>query len=268
MQGKKEKILRHTKKIRQQTLDVEREFKLLLRERNFSSEEMFEKLESWSELYSLSFNEFIAVLAVIGGMVPLIKKVAEQSEHLDAKISFFEQMKDFEFSTDVLEHHMTKHESEKILASFLIALMFNIKALAHRNRPINTMIEQIRDRVEGYEEIIFEAVSIDPSVVANPEIAEFLSLWAFERNEEMLLKLSKSIIGKYPRGKRTVGLDEFRLMTTVLEEVNGEVNAESVYQMNQLLNLIAEGKDLEAAIQKHLQMRKKDTRTSNAQTTS
>ncbi|SDB37873.1 hypothetical protein SAMN02927930_01457 [Pseudidiomarina indica] len=198
----------------------------------------------------------------------MVEQSTENVDPLDAKMAFLERMKDFEFSTEILEQHMDKQEAEKKLATYLIALMFNMKAFAHRNRPINIMIEQIRNRVDDYEEIIFEAVSIDASVVSNPEIAEFISVWSFERNEEMLGKLSKAIVGKYPRGKRTVGLDDLRIMTAILEEVDGKVDVETVYEMSQLFNLIAEGKDLGAAIQKHLQTRKKDTRKSKAKTTS
>lgn len=265
---KRKAILRTVKEMREKTVQGERELYELLQEKKLSSENLMSHVETWSELYSLSFIQFITLLVLVSGLVPIVTKAAENSDLLDIKASFLEQMKDFELSTETLEKQMDKTEAEKILAGILLALSFNMKAYAHRNRPINTMIEQIRNRVDDYEEIIFEAVSIDASVVSNPEIAQFISAWTLQKNVDNLEKLSKAILGKHPRGKRTVGLDDFRMMTNVLEEIDGELDVETVYEVSQLFNLIAEGKDLGAAIQKHLQTRKKDTRKSKAKTTS
>src|SRR5690606_36687297 len=115
-------------------------------------------LGSWSELYSLSLIEFLALLVVVGGLYPMVEQSNENVDPLDAKMAFLERMKDFEFSTKVLEQHMDKQEAEKKLAAYLVALMFIMKAFAHRNRPIKTMIVQIRSRSDDYDEIIFEAV--------------------------------------------------------------------------------------------------------------
>lgn len=268
MTSKREKVLKEVNRLRQETNQDERSFFQLLANDPKAKQKLQKYVTTWSELYSLSFLEFMALFVVMVGAAPLIEKAAKHSDSLDAKETFLDQFDDFEISTEFLEKYLSKDEARQVVASFIIALHFNMAAKAHRNRSICEMLEQIRNRVEKHEEIIFEAISIDASVISNTEIAEFISRWTFERNETQLGKLSKAIVGKYPIGKRIKGLDDYRLMTTILEEIDGEVTSESVYEMNQLLNLIAEGKDLESAIQKHLQMRKKDTRMSNAQTTS
>lgn len=268
MSSKKEKILKEFIRLIQEGKRDERSFFEFLASDPKSQQKLQQYVTTWAELYSLTFLEVATMFAIIVGGASILQEAAQHSDALDAKESFLNQMKEFKISTESLENHLETDESRKILASFFMALQFNVKALAYRNRTICDMLEQIRTRVNKHEEIIFEAISIDPSVVTNSEIAEYISRWTFERNETQLGKLSKAIVGKYPIGKRTVGLDDFRLMIAALEDIDGKVTAETVGEMNQLFNLMAEGTDPEAAIQKHLQRRKKDTRTSNGQSTS
>ncbi|WP_417664780.1 hypothetical protein [Pseudidiomarina donghaiensis] len=268
MASKKNKILKEVNKLLKTFKQDERSFFESLATDPKANEKLQKYVTTWSELYSLSFLEFMAMFAVAAGAAPILEHAAQHSDPLDAKESFLKQIENFELSTEFLETHLETDEAQKFLASFIIALQFNIKALAHRNRTICDMLEQIRTGVTKHEEIIFEAISIDPSVITNSEIAEYISRWTFERNQIKLDHLSKAIVGDYPRGNRMVGLDDFRLMIAALEDIEGNASAESVYQMNQLLNLVAEGNDPLAAFQKHLQRRKKDTRTSNGQSTS
>lgn len=226
------------------------------------------KLENWTELYSLTFLEFMTVFVVISGASSLIEQANQQESRADIQLAFLEQMESFDISLSSLNEALGEDEATAFMMQFVFALQHNMKAIARRNRSINTMLKQIRNRVDNYEEIIFEAISIDPSVVSNSEIADFIALWTINQNTERLTKLSKAIVGKYPIGKRTVGLDDMRMMIAVQGEVTGNLDAESVYEMSILFNLIAEGNDLEAAIRKHLQRRKHDTRTSNGQSTS
>lgn len=268
MTSKKEKVLKEVNRLRLEAKKDERSFFESLANEPKSQEKLQQYVTTWAELYSLTFLELVTMFVIIAGAAPILREVAKHSDALNAKESFLNQMKEFEISTDFLENHLETDEARKTITSFFMALRFNIKALAHRNRTICDMLEQVRTRVEKHEEIIFEAISIDPSVVTNSEIAEYISRWTFERNETQLGKLSKAIVGKYPIGKRVVGLDDFRLMIAALEDIDGKVTPETVGEMNQLFNLMAEGTDPEAAIQKHLQRRKKDTRTSNGQSTS
>ncbi|RUO19976.1 hypothetical protein CWE08_08650 [Aliidiomarina iranensis] len=246
----------------------EREFFDLLALNPEGRAKLESKLESWAELYSLTFLEFMALFVVISGASSLIEQANQHESRSDIQLAFLEQMESFDISLSSLSEALGEDEATACMMQFVFALQHNMKAIARRNRSINTMLEQIRNRVDNYEEIIFEAIAIDPAVVSNSEIANFIALWVVEQNTDRLTKLSKAIIGKYPIGKRIVGLDDMRMMIAVQEEVTGNLDAESVYEMSILFNLIAEGNDLEAAIRKHLQRRKHDTRTSNGQSTS
>src|SRR5690554_4386723 len=130
----------------------------------------------------------------------ILEQAAEHNTPLNIKYSFLSQILKHQPSTDFLVQFINEKEARKLAIQLFFALTYSMKALAHRNRPINTMLEQIREKVDDYEEIIFEAISIDASVVGNSEIAGFISRWVITGNSEMLTKLSKAIVGKYPRG--------------------------------------------------------------------
>lgn len=268
MDARKLKVLKEVMDFYKQKTAEENEFYKLLSQDPDAQLEFRNLVTNWSEFYSLSFVEFLAIFIILSGATPLLAKANEEKSRLDNQLSFLDQMKNFEISTHHLQQFMSEEEASKLMMQLTFALNYNMKAFAHRNRPINTMLEQIREKVEDYEEIIFEAISIDPSVVSNSEIADFIARWTAERNEANLVKLSKAIVGKYPRGKRTVGLDNYRMMVSTLEELEGKISAEAIDEMNSFLNLIAEGEDLDSAIRKHLQTRKHDTRKSKRQTTS
>lgn len=265
---KSKQILRQVNALLKQIKLSERDFQRAILSENDGLNKLEQRVASWSEFYSLSFLELLALFSYIAGAIPTLEKAASQKHSYEAKLTFLGEMQNFEPSIEHLTEFMDQNSAEKLAIQTFFALHYSMKALAHRNRPINTMLEQIRAKVDNYEDIIFEAISIDASVVGNSEIAGFIARWVISGNKDKLGKLSKAIVGKYPRGKRTVGLDDYRFMVVILEELDGEATSEAIYEMNQYLNLIAEGDDLESAIKKHLQTRKKDTRKSKAQTTS
>ena len=163
---------------------------------------------------------------------------------------------------------MGEKQANKIILQLCFALNFNQQAIARRNRSINEMLEQIRDKVDDYEEIIFEAISVDKSVVTNFEVAEHISRWTICKETKLLKKLSKAIAGKYPRNSRMVALDEHRYMTAVLRDLSGEPTPQMVSEMNELLKTMAEGDDPIRQIRNHLDIRAKDTRKTKRKSSS
>ncbi|RUO39242.1 hypothetical protein CWE22_10855 [Pseudidiomarina aestuarii] len=225
---------------------------------------ILDQLTSWSHWYSLSSAEFTSIAAGILGMASLFADGDLKGDKIEASLRFAEKAADFEGSLEDASKHFGEEIAQKLVFQVVFANYYSQLAVARRNRSINFMLEQIREEVDDYVEIIFEAVSIDPSVVSNYEIAQFISKWTVERNKINLDKLAKAILGKYPRGKREPSVDQHRFMTTVLEEFLGSVKPETVDQMNQLLGLLQEGEDPVEAIKYHLRIRKRDTRRTKA----
>lgn len=225
-------------------------------------ERLNEMLSSWSHWYSLSSAEFTVITASIMGMGGILAESSDKGDRVDASLAFAEKIPDFEPSLDEAKEilGLGEEQAQKFVLQVIFANHYGQLALARRNRSINVMLEQIRERVDDYNEIVFEAVSIDPSVVSNLEVANLIAQWTVANDRENLDKLAKAVAGKYPRGKRDESLDKHRLMTTALEEFTGSVTPETVDDMNQLLKLLHEGEDPIEAIKYHLRIRKKDTR--------
>src|SRR5690554_1803373 len=221
MDENKKQLLRQAHALLKQIKLSEKDFRYAALTEPDGLNKLEQRVASWSEFYSLSFLELLALFAYIAGALPTFEKTASQKHSYEAKLTFLGEMQGFKPSVEHLTEFVTKQEAEKLSIQVFFALQYSMKAFAHRNRPINTMLEQIREKVDDYEEIIFEAISVDPSVVGNSEIAGFIGRWFIAGNKDKLGKLSKAIVGKYPRGKRTVGLDNYRLMTSVLEEIDG-----------------------------------------------
>lgn len=240
------------------------EFQHLFHTDEEGREKLLKMLSSWSHWYSLSHAEFVSISAGILGMASILSESSEHTDRLDANLAFISKAKDFDGDTEHITSRFGEDVAHKLVLQVVFANHFSQLAMVRRNRSINCMLEQIREKVDDYIEIIFEAVSIDASVVSNPEISNFVAQWTVEKDVENLDKLSKSIAGRYPRGKRDESLDQHRFMTAVLEEFMGSIRPETVDEMNQLLKLLYEGEDPVEAIRYHLRVRKKDTRRAKA----
>lgn len=225
-------------------------------------EKLNEMLTSWSHWYSLSAAEFAVISASIMGMGSILAESSGHGDRVEASLAFAEKIPNFQPSLDDAKEMfgVGEEQAQKLVLQVIFANHYSQLALARRNRSLNVMLEQIRERVDDYIEVIFEAVSIDPSAVSNPEIARFIAQWTVANDRKELDKLSKAILGKYPRGKREQNLDKHRLMTTALEEFTGSATPETIDDMNQLLKLLHEGEDPIEAIKYHMRIRKKDTR--------
>lgn len=234
----------------------------LLEKKPKGREKLYKMLTSWSHWYSLSNAEFTVISASVMGMGQILAESSQKGDRVDASLAFAEKITNFEPSLDEVKtaFGLGEEEAQRLMLQIIFANHYSQLALARRNRSLSVMLEQIRERVDDYIEIIFEAVSIDPSVVSNHEIASFIAQWTIANNHENLDKLGKAIAGKYPRGKRDQSLDKHRLMTAALAEFKGSVTPETIDDMNQLLKLLHEGEDPIEAIKYHLRIRKKDTR--------
>lgn len=245
-------------------------FPKLLDKNAVGRERLNQMLSSWSHWYSLTSAEFKIISASVMGMGGILAESSEKGDRVDANLAFAEKIRDFEPSLDDAKEMfgLGDDEAQKLILQIIFANRYSQLALARRNRSLNVMLQQIRERVDDFVEIIFEAISIDPSVVSNHEVARFIAQWTVANDSENLNKLAKAIAGKYPKGKRDQSLDKHRLMTTALEEFTGSVTPETIDDMNQLLKLLHEGEDPIEAIKYHLRIRKKDTRRTKAHSSS
>lgn len=259
MNKKLEDVLEQALELHQMGLSLAEEFLEQIKADKVGREKLLVKLTSWSHWYSLGSADISILIAELMGIAVTL---SEAEDRVDARLTFVEKAKTHELSLDEATGHFGAEVAEKLVLQVIFANYYSQLAISQRNRSINVMLEQIREQVPDYQEVIFEAVSIDPTVVSNFEIANHIAHWTISNDTAQLGKLSKAIVGKYPR-RREESLDEHRFMTTVLEELTGSLKPETVDNMNQLLNLLQEGEDPVEAIKYHLRVRKKDTRRAN-----
>ncbi|WP_301834534.1 hypothetical protein [Pseudidiomarina terrestris] len=233
---------------------------------SLSADRFLKKVSSWAVWYSLSFQDLIILLITVAGVS------SEFDEELEDDVDEFRQslldkLPSLEVNLTKLNDSMTEEDTAELLIQLIFAAHFTMFAIAQRNRTLNDMVSEVCKQPDESEKVIFEAVSIDPTIVANPEIADVISRWTLQGNDKNFDKLSRAIKGSYPR-KRADYANSLRTMMRMLEEIEGEVTIQSLISVNELLELVSEGNDIYSSLQKHLHTRRDDTRRLNRDLTS
>ena len=224
------------------------------------------RVSAWAIWYSLSFQELVLLLIVVMGLADKFDR--ELGDDVDLfRQSLLDEFPSLDVNLTKLNDSMTEDESAELLIQLILATHFTMLSISQRNRTLNDMVAEVRSKVDNYEKVIFEAVSIDPTIVANFEIADVISRWTLQGNDKALDNLSRAIKGSYPR-RRADYADNLRTMMRMIEEIEGEVSIKSLVSVNELLELVSEGDDIYSSLQKHLHTRRKDTRRLNRDLTS
>lgn len=231
-----------------------------------SAERFMQRVSSWSVWYSLSFDELVLMLIVVSGLTSEFAHDTEDDVD-EFRQALLDKLPSLEVKLTKLNDSMTEDETAELLIQLIFAANFTMFAIAQRNRTLNDMIEEVRAKVDDYDKVIFEAISIDPTIVTNPEIADVITHWTLGGNQKAFDKLARAIKGSYPR-KRADYANNLRTMMQMIEEIEGEVSIQSLVSVNELLELVSEGDDIYSTLQKHLHTRRKDTRRLNRDLTS
>lgn len=230
-----------------------------LRRESQTVEDFLKKVSAWSVFYSLSFEELIIFLVVVSGLAQQLEQEKDDDEVDEFRLALFTRIPSLEVNLTKLDESMTDDDTVELMIQLLFATHFTMFAIAQRNRSLNEMLTEIREQVDGYESVIFEAVSIDPTVITNPEIAEILARWTLRGEGDHFDKLARALKGAYPAKRADYG-NNLRTMMRMLEDIDGEVTIQSLLSVNELLELVREGTDIYSSLQKHLHTRRKDAR--------
>lgn len=230
------------------------------------AERFLDRVSSWAFWYSLPFDELVLLLIVTSGLSSEFDEELEDDVD-DFRLELLKKLPNLEVNLTRLTDSMTEEESLQLLIQLIFATHFTIFAISQRNRTLNDMVWEVRSGADDYEKVIFEAVSIDPSIVSNPEIADVITRWTLQGNDKNLDMLARAIKGSYPR-KRADYANNLRTMMQMIEEIESEVSIKSLVSVNELLELVSEGDDIYSSLQKHLHTRRKDTRRLNRDLTS
>lgn len=217
-----------------------------------------DKVSSWAVWYSLSFQDLVLFLVFVAGLTNEFDE--ELEDDVDGfRQSLLDKIPNLEVNLTKLNESMSEEETGELLIQLIFAAHFTMFAIAQRNRTLNDMVAEIRATVDDYEKVVFEAVSIDPTIVTNPEVAGVIARWTLQGNDKAFDNLSRAIKGSYPK-RRADYANNLRTMMRMIEDIEGEVSIQSLVSVNELLELVSEGDDIYSSLQKHLQTRRKDTR--------
>jgi hypothetical protein len=169
---------------------------------------IFDKECVWSELYELSFEEFLAVFIFsIGKLNDLLDaaKSENPSQAFFAKASKWDMDEDLELPEGIEEKHL-----------FLLtyALQRQILSIMLFHRPLSRLVAEA---AAGNVESLFLAVRLDRSVVACPSIALRIAKAEFTQDNRFFLHLRSALKG--PLGKHWETYKDLRYSFALLREV-------------------------------------------------
>jgi hypothetical protein len=233
-------------------------------EKIISKDEYYEKIESfiapWSHLYEFSFNTILVLMFEAVGLREELNQIIGSSPAPSEALNHFERLQE-DFDVDSLPNLEAIDEEDARLVTFLFSLLFthlhNIEAIKQRNRPISTMIQQIKTRVDGYEKIIFEAITIDRTVVSNPTIAKEITKAQLRHDESFMNSLSKAITRTKP-ARYKQPFDDLRFMMQALSEyvTKEHPSQHDLNDMAEALNFFEYTGQSEETLDKHRQKRR------------
>jgi len=181
----------------------------------------------WSHLYSRPLIELISYLVDGSGQKKWLSEIAggpdPQRAVLDSIKAEIEGIRSHE-SIDLPEDFKTE-----VYFPSLIAFYYTIESIWLYGYPMNDLVTKAAN---GSKKALFDAVRLDKSVVACPEIASRISLATMTEDVEFFDELKRALNGKPSRRQRFYG--PLRYVLTLLSE-DGTLESMSEKQRCNLL---------------------------------
>ena len=182
----------------------------------------------WSLLYSRPYVELISFLVVGSGQKEWLSEIAgspdQQRAVLDSIKAEIESMR----SNELIE--LPKDFKPEAYFSALIAFHYTIESIWLYGYPMNDLVVKAAN---GSNKALFDAVRLDKSAVACPEIASRISLATMTEDEDFFEDLKRALNGKPGRRQRFFG--PLRYVLTLLSE-DGVLDSMSEKQRCNLLH--------------------------------
>jgi len=211
---------------------------------------------SWSHWYEVSEQTLIQIMLKVSGL-----SKAFDANQKKTPIEWIRSIQDVlskaEPDFTVLNDDVIKAENAFI--ELIIALNFNQAALEQRNKSISEMISAIKDKSDNSQELVLEAISIDPSVMSNLTIEKFIREAAETQDQKFLSKIPNAMMKKAPR-PRQPEFDQLRWFMRIIADMEQKENPslKAIEEANDILKLMRETEDTVEAIRHHIKVRRED----------
>jgi len=185
---------------------------------------------TWYKLYELPFKDHLVQVIVLTDQVEEVKKLAAQENPNQATIKYSQQLlENFDNGDEQFD------EEDRPFLQFVFglsaSLYFSYKSLLIYGFYLNELIAIAgTDRKNG-DKAIFNAIKIDPTVMACQNVANRVSQAIIENDTKFLKKLRNSLLGKLTK-REDKTYQKQRLVLQVLHELAvPNLNQEELYQL-------------------------------------
>lgn len=169
---------------------------------------MFDEDSVWSELYKLSFEEFlVCFIYCIGKLNDLLEAVKAANPSRE----FLNRARQWDVEEDI---DLPEGIEEKHVIFFTFALQRQILSIMLYHRSLSRLVAEA---AAGNNESLFLAVRLDRSVVACPAIAVRIAKAEFTNDSRFFLHLRSALKG--PLGKHWEAYKDLRYAFALLREV-------------------------------------------------
>ena len=163
----------------------------------------------WAHLYEIPYPQCLAIFLVCIGLDDSISEAAKAEDPQEAALSFAEtELENTELPDDFDE------EDKQIFTAMLMVLTGNVEAIKRFSLPMSELISRVG---KGDDEALFQAITIDRSVVACSPINKRICIAQLKGDESFMDRLSKAITRTKP-ARPKVELDDFRYMMEAMAD--------------------------------------------------
>lgn len=170
--------------------------------------ELFDEDCVWSELYDLTFEEFVAVFIFCIGKLNDLLEAAKSS---NPSTEFFCRASKWDVEGEMA---LPEGVEQRHIVLLTYALQRQILSIMLYHRPLSRLVAEA---AAGNLDALFSAVRVDRSVVACPSIAARISKAEFVDDKRFFLRLRSVLKG--PSGKHWEAYKDLRFAFALLREV-------------------------------------------------
>ena len=194
---------------------------LLVKSGAITIDKFLDKDSVWSDLYELSFEEFLGFyLIALGKLTDLM----ESARSPDPSREFLRRVDAWDLNADL---DLPEGVEEKHIITLTYALQRHILSIMLYHRPLSRLVEEAG---AGKTESLFLAVRVDRSIVACPPIALRIAKAEMMDDKRFFLHLRSALKG--PSGKHWEAYKDLRYAFVLLREIG--FNALSDAQLEHL----------------------------------
>lgn len=176
-----------------------------------SAKNLNDLIVPWGAWYELSLSQHLAAFLLCMGFKDWLIDVRESEDPVGEFICMLSELDDIEFDqwADNLDQ-----EEKRIFTSLVLAMQGQIEAVSQYSMPMSELVKRAG---EGDHEALFQAVTIDRSVVNSSPVAKQICLAQVLSDESFMNRLSKAITRTKP-ARPDKKLDDMRFMLEALVE--------------------------------------------------